>query len=100
MRPTARFPCSSAESDHADRDQSSEDGLGLNHLGRAKQVWPEPGHPYQQRSVTAAQSNTRRCSPYGDVELMAQKHILGLKPPPRLEQTADEHTERVQDRKH
>ena len=51
-------------------------------------------------SSIAAQSKTRRCSPQGDVELMAQKQILGLKPEPRLEQIADEHTERVLDRKH
>jgi hypothetical protein len=38
--------------------------------------------------------------PQTDVELMAQKQVLGLKPTPRLEQIADEHTERVQDRKH
>jgi hypothetical protein len=31
---------------------------------------------------------------------MAQKQVLGLKPTPRLEQIADEHSERVQDRQH
>jgi hypothetical protein len=31
---------------------------------------------------------------------MAKKQILGLKPAPRLEQVGDEHSERVQDRKH
>ena len=31
---------------------------------------------------------------------MAEKQILSLKPAPRLEQVGDEHSERVQDRKH
>jgi hypothetical protein len=31
---------------------------------------------------------------------MMEKKVLGLKPTPRLEQIADEHTERVQDRKY
>jgi hypothetical protein len=31
---------------------------------------------------------------------MTEKQILGLKPAPRLEQISDEHSERVQDRKH
>ena len=35
-----------------------------------------------------------------DVELMTEKQILSFKPAPRLEQVGDEHSERVQDRKH
>jgi hypothetical protein len=66
--------------------------LRLNHLGRTEQARPEPGHPYQQRPVTAAQSKTRRCLPQSDVEL-----ILAFKPAPRLEQVGDEHPERVQE---
>jgi hypothetical protein len=31
---------------------------------------------------------------------MAEKQILSLKPAPRLEQVGDEHSKRVQDRKH
>jgi len=31
---------------------------------------------------------------------MAEKKILSLKPAPRLEQVGDEHSKRVQDRKH
>jgi hypothetical protein len=31
---------------------------------------------------------------------MAQKQILGLKPAPRLEHVGDEHSKRVQNRKH
>ena len=69
----------------------------LNHLGRTEQARPEPGHPYQQRPVTAAQSKTRRCLPPSDVELLTEKQILGFKPAPRLEQVGDDHSERVQD---
>jgi hypothetical protein len=31
---------------------------------------------------------------------MAEKQILGLKLPPRLEQVGDKHAKRVEDRKH
>jgi hypothetical protein len=44
---------------------------------------------------TAAQSKTRRCPPQSDVQLMAEKQILGFKPASRLEQIGDEHSERV-----
>src|SRR6266481_3164823 len=77
-----------------------KDRLRLNDLGRTEQARPEPGHPYQQRPVTAAQSKTRRRAPQGDAELMTKKQVLGLKPAPRLEQVGDEHSERVQDREH
>jgi hypothetical protein len=63
----------------------TQDGLRLNHLHRTKKVRPEPGHPYEQRAITAKQSKTRRCPPHSDRELMAEKQILGLKPAPRLE---------------
>src|SRR6185437_15815067 len=49
---------------------------------------PEPGHPYEQRAITATQSKTRRCPPHSDRELMAEKQILGLKPDRRSVQTA------------
>jgi hypothetical protein len=61
---------------------------------------PEPGHPYQQRPVTAAQSKTKRRTPQGDTELVAEQQVLGLKPAPRFEQIGDEHSERVHDRRH
>jgi hypothetical protein len=77
-----------------------KDGLRLNHLGRAEQARPEPGHPYQQRPVTAAQSKARRCLPQSDVELMTEKQVLSFKPASRLEYVGDEHHEQVQDRKH
>ena len=77
-----------------------QDSLRLNYLGHTEQVRPKPGHPYEQRPITAAQSKTGRRPPQGDVELMTEKQVLGFKPPPRLEQVDDENSERVQDRKH
>jgi hypothetical protein len=82
------------------RAMPPKDGLRLNHLGRADQARPEPGHPYQQRPITAAQSKTRRPTPQGDAELMTEKQVFGLKPTSRLEPVGDEHSERVQDCKH
>src|SRR5260370_28283350 len=73
------------------RAMPSKDGLRLNHLRHAEQVRPEPGHPYQQRPITAAQSKTRRRTPQGDAELMTEKQILGLKPSSRPGQTRDKH---------
>ena len=58
--PLPGFPA--PESSEA-RAMPPKDGLRLNHLGRAEQAWPEPGHPYQQRPITAVQSNTRRRTP-------------------------------------
>ena len=78
----------------------TQDGLRLYHLGRTKQARPELGHPYKQCAITAAKSKTRRCPPQSDVELMSEKQVLGFKPPPRLEQINDEHSEREHDRKH
>jgi hypothetical protein len=78
----------------------TQDSLRLNHLGRTKQARPEPGHPYEQRAITAAKSKTRRWPPQSNAELIAKKQVLSLKSAPRLEQVGDEHSERVQDRKH
>jgi hypothetical protein len=77
-----------------------QDGFRLNYLGHAGQVRPESGHPYEQCAITAAQPKTRWYPPQGNIELMTEKQILGLKPTPRLEQISDEHYERMQDRKH
>src|SRR5437016_9987176 len=62
-----------------------KNGLRLNDLGRTDQARPEPGHPYQQRPVTAAQSTARRCLPQSDVELMTEKQVLSFNPASRLE---------------
>jgi len=72
-----------------------KDRLRLRYLGHTEKTWPEPGHPYQQRPVTAAKSKTRRRAPQGNAELMTEKQVLGLKPAPRLEQVEDKHSERV-----
>jgi hypothetical protein len=78
----------------------TQDGLRLNHLNSIKKARPKPRHPYEKSAITAAQSKTRWCLPQSDGQLMAEKQILSLKPAPRLEQVGDEHSERVQDRKH
>jgi len=36
----------------------------------------------------------------GDVELMAEKQILGFESTARLEQVGDEHCQQMEDRKH
>src|SRR6266404_120105 len=82
------------------RAMPPKDGLRLNHLGHAEQARPEPGHPHEQRPVTAAQSKTRGRTPQGDAELVTEKQVFGLKSTSRLEQVGDEHSERVQDCKH
>src|SRR5437588_9521391 len=90
--PLSRFP---APESFPVRAMPPKDGLRLNHLGHTEQARPEPGHPYQQRPVTAAQSKARRCLPQSDAELMTEKQVLGLKPATRLEQVGEEHSERV-----
>jgi len=77
----------------------TQDGLRLNHLHRIKKSRPKPGHPCEQRTITAKQSEPRWCPSQSDGQLMAEKQILSLKPAPRLEQVGDKHSERVQDRK-
>ena len=67
------------------RAMPPQDRLRLNLLGHAEQARPEPGHPYQQRPVTATQSKTRRRTPQRDAELMTKKKVFGFKPQPRLE---------------
>src|SRR5262249_23513752 len=62
-----------------------QDGLRLNDLGRTKKARPEPGHPYEQRSIATAQSKTRWCLPQSNDELMAEKQILSFKSGSRLE---------------
>ena len=74
--------------------------LGESRINRTEQARPETGHPYQQSAVNAVQSKTRRRPPQRNIELMAEKQILGFKPTPRREQISDEHSECVQDRKH
>jgi len=56
--------------------------------------------PVTVTSRNHAMSKTRPGLPHSDGELMAEKQILSLNPAPRLEQVGDEHSKRVQDRKH
>ena len=77
-----------------------QDSFRLNYLGHAGEVGPESGHPYEQCAITAAQSKTRWHLPQCNIELMTEKQILGFKPTSRLEQVDDDHSERMQDRKH
>ena len=77
--PLSRFP---APERLEARAVPAKDGLRLDDLCRTEQARPEPGHPYQQRPVTAAQSRTRRRAPQGDAELMTEKQVLGFKPAP------------------
>ena len=121
MRPTARFPCSPPDQipqaaidlwppcpisgfptpEHFETSaMPSQDGLRLHHLSRINKARPEPGHPYEQRAISAAQSKTRWCSPQSDGKLMAEKQILSFKPAPRLELVGYKRSERVQDCKH
>jgi hypothetical protein len=95
--PISRFPTP----EHSETSPvPPQDGLRLNDLGRTKKAWPKLGHPYEQRAIATTQSKTRRCPSQSNVELMAEKQILGFKPEPRLEHVGDEHSERVQNRNH
>jgi hypothetical protein len=62
----------------------TQDGFRLNYLDRTKQARPELNYPYEQCAITAAKPETRWYPPQSDIELMAEKHILGFKPTPRL----------------
>jgi hypothetical protein len=77
--PLSRFPASERLEARA---MPAEDGLRLNDPCRTEQARPEPGHPYQQRPITAAQLDTKRRTPQGDTELMTEKQVLGFKPAP------------------
>jgi hypothetical protein len=78
----------------------TQNGLRLHYLDRTNKARPQPGHPYEQRAIAAAQPKTRWCPPQSDGKLMAEKQILSFKPAPRFEQVGYKHSERVQDCKH
>src|SRR5262249_35378577 len=78
----------------------AKDGLRLNDMRRTEQARPEPGQPYHQGPVTAAQPKARRRTPQGDAELMAKEQVLDFKSPRRLEEVYNEHCERMQEREH
>src|SRR5436309_1217740 len=68
--PVSRFP---APERLEARAVPPENGLRLDDPRRSEQARPEPGHPDQQRPVTAAEPKTRRRMPQGDAELMAKE---------------------------
>ena len=72
-----------------------QDRLLLHHPRQIEQVGANPSHPDQQGPVATVQSKPNRCPPQGDIELMARKQFLDLKPAPRLEQIANEYSERA-----
>jgi hypothetical protein len=72
----------------------------LSSSGVAQQTRPDLRDPYEQCTLGPAQSKTRRRTPQGNAELVTEKKVLGFKLPPRLKHVGDEHSERVQDRKH
>jgi hypothetical protein len=75
-------------------------GYPVERPGQTKEARPASGHPYQQGPVTTPQSETLRCAPQGDVELMTQKEVLDFKPVPRLEKIGHKGCKQVDDRKH
>jgi hypothetical protein len=77
-----------------------QDRGGLNDSSQTEQARPQPGHPNQQRAITAPQPETWRSMPQGNVELMTEKQVLRFKPAPRLEQIGDISSKQVDDRKH
>jgi hypothetical protein len=60
--------------------------------------WRKPAHFADGRDWHFSDPAWR--PPQGDVELMTEKKVLGLKPAPRLQHVGDEYSERAQDRKH
>jgi hypothetical protein len=72
----------------------------LYHLSQIEQPGTHSSHPDQQGPIATAQSRLGQCPPQRNIKLMAQKQILGLKPPPRLEQIAKGYCQRVQDERH
>src|SRR5262245_12732054 len=95
--PTSRLPSPVGPEP---RPVPTQDGVWLNDLGQTEQVRPQPSHPYQQRSVTPTQPQTVRRTPQGNIELMAEKEVLGFKPAPRLEQIGIDRSKHLEDREH
>jgi hypothetical protein len=70
------------------------------------QVWQIPDRQLKSGRSPWSSARSRRLSTDGsrsaqsNIELMAEKEILGFKPALRLDHIGDKHSERVQDRKH
>ena len=78
----------------------SQDRRRLNNLDHTKQARPQSRHPNQQRAINAARRQVCLSLPQSDIELMTEKEDLGLKPPPRFEQTGDEYRKQTDDREY
>jgi hypothetical protein len=72
----------------------------MNYLNRIKKAWPKPGHTYEQRAISPAQSKTQWFALQSDSQLMPEQQILCPKPASRAEQVSGEPSERMQNRKH
>src|SRR6516165_10815986 len=85
--PPLRFPAPIGAEPHPIPAQNR---LRLYHPDRTSEVGPEPDQTNQNGTVDTAQSQPPWCIPQGNVELVAQEQILGLKSPTGLEQINDE----------
>jgi hypothetical protein len=74
--------------------------LRLYYLDCTRKVGPEPDQRSQNSTVDAVEAQPRWRMPQGNVELVAEKQILGLKPPTRLEQISDQDRNSPQSRRH
>jgi hypothetical protein len=52
-----------------------QDCVRLNDTRQTEQAWPEPSHPYQQRSITPTQPQTVGCTPQGNIALCRRKRF-------------------------
>jgi hypothetical protein len=76
-RPILRFP---APISLETSTMPPPDRLRLHHLSQIEQPGANSSHPDQQGPRATAQSRPRWCPPQGNIELMAQKQVLSLKP--------------------
>ena len=59
-----------------------QDRRRVEHADHTEKARPQLGQPHQQRAIAAPKRKTCRSSPQGDIELMTEKEVLGLKPAP------------------
>jgi hypothetical protein len=78
----------------------AQDRVRPDHVREAEQFWPKPCDPDDECSISSAQSEPPRSLPHCDIELMAQIHVLDLKPMPRLEPVEAERKEQEKQDKH
>jgi hypothetical protein len=78
----------------------SQDRVRLYHPNCSSEVRPEPDQPSQNDTIHATQAQSSRRLPQGNIELVAKKQILGLKPSARLKQVTSENRDSPNDRMH